>query len=251
MDLGLAGRGFLLTGASRGLGLATAQVMVDEGARVVIGARSYAGVQSAVSTLGGPPSAYGAVTDLAQAGAAETLVSDAARHLDQLDGALISVGRPAAGSILEVSEADLQSAVDAVLLGTIRVVRALVPSLAPGAVIGLVLSTAARQPKRRLGISGAIRPGLAMTAKALADELGPSGIRVLGLLPGSIRSDPHEHDASTAEARDRPAGTESIPLRRVGTPAEFGRVAAFMLSPAASFVTGVLVPVDGGSLRTL
>ena len=104
-----------------------------------------------------------------------------------------------------------------------------------------------------MAISNGLRPGLAMVAKTLADELGPRGIRVNGLLPGRIATDRvAELDAATGDPEAaRAAAIETIPLRRYGRPEEFGRVASFVLSPAAAFVSGVMLPVDGGMLRSL
>ena len=253
MDLGLGGRGYLLTGASRGLGFATARALVDDGARVVVSSRSADAVSAAVGELGGAPSAHGVAADLADPGAAERLVAEARERLDRLDGALISVGGPAPGTVLETVEADWRSGVESVLLGPLRLVRALVPHLDDGAAIAFVLSTSVRQPIGDLAISNGLRPGLAMTAKALADELGPRGIRVVGLMPGTIATDRlAAFEAASGDAAAVRARTEaSIPLRRVGRPEEFGRVAAFALSPAASYLTGSMIAVDGGVLRSL
>jgi 3-oxoacyl-[acyl-carrier protein] reductase len=142
--------------------------------------------------------------------------------------------------------------VESVLLGPLRLVRALIPHLAAGAVVGFVLSTSARSPLPGLAVSNGLRPGLAMTAKQLADELAPRGIRVVGLLPGTFATElvAEREDASGDPARARARAEADIPLGRVGEPAEFGRVAAFLLSPAASYVTGTTVAVDGGRLRT-
>jgi 3-oxoacyl-[acyl-carrier protein] reductase len=253
MDLGLGGRGYLLTGASRGLGFATARALVDDGARVLISSRSADAVGSSVEELGGAPAAFGAAADLADPHAAERLVADARERLGRVDGALISVGGPAPGTVLDVAEEHWRAAIDSVLLGSLRLVKALVPHLGEGAAIGFVLSTSARQPIGSLAISNGLRPGLAMTAKALADELGPRGIRVFGLLPGTIATDRiAEIEAASGDPAGARARTEfGIPLRRVGRPEEFGRVAAFALSPAASYVTGAMLPVDGGVLRSL
>ncbi|MCZ2860275.1 SDR family oxidoreductase [Blastococcus sp. VKM Ac-2987] len=253
MDLGLGGRGFLLTGASRGLGFATARALVDDGARVLVSSRSADGVGSAVDALGGEPAATGVAADLADPDAAERLVGEARTRLGQVDGALISVGGPKPGSVLDTPEDAWRTAVDSVLLGPLRLVRTLVPHLGDGAVIAFVLSISVRQPVGHLAISNGLRPGLAMTAKALADELGPRGIRVLGLLPGTIATDRiTEIEAASGDPAAMRARTEaSIPLRRVGRPEEFGRVAAFALSPAASFLNGTMIAVDGGATRAL
>ncbi len=250
MDLGLGGRGYLLTGASRGLGLATARALVGDGARVLVSSRSQESVDRAVAGLGN--GASGVAADLADPGAAELLVTTALERLGRVDGLLVSVGGPAPGSVLQTAEGDWRAAVDSVLLGPLRLLRALVPHLSGGAAIGMVLSTSVRQPIGHLAISNALRPGLAMTLKALADELGPRGIRVVGLMPGTIATDRiAEIEAASGDATAARARTEQgIPLRRVGDPDEFGRVAAFVLSPAASYVTGTMVAVDGGVLRT-
>ena len=253
MELGLGGRGYLLTGASRGLGFAAARALVDDGARVLISSRTRRSVNAAVIELGGAPQAHGMAADLADVDAAGHLAYAARTELGRVDGALISVGGPAPGSVLEVGEEHWRTAFESVLLGPLRLVKALVPQLSEGAAIGFVLSTSVRQPIPHLAISNGLRPGLAMTAKALADELGPRGIRVFGLLPGTIATDRvSEIEAASGDAAAMRARTESgIPLRRVGQPEEFGRVAAFLLSPAASYVTGAMIPVDGGVLRGL
>src|SRR4051794_19337779 len=153
MNLGLGGRGYLLTGASRGLGFATARALVDDGARVLVSSRSTDNVARAAEELGGEPNAFGSAADLADRDAAERLVTESLERLGRLDGALISVGGPAVGGVFDVSEDDWQTAVDSVLLGPIRLVKALVPHLEDGATIGFVLSGSARQPLEGLAIS--------------------------------------------------------------------------------------------------
>ncbi|SHN77553.1 3-oxoacyl-[acyl-carrier protein] reductase [Geodermatophilus obscurus] len=252
MDLGLGGRGYLVTGASRGLGFAAAQALVADGARVLLNARSAGAVDAAVAALGGPPAAHGLAADLTDADTADRLVAAARDRLGRVDGALLSVGGPGPGTVLDTAEGAWRDGVESVLLGPLRLVRALVPNLGEGAAIGFVLSTSARSPLPGLAVSNGLRPGLAMTAKQLADELAPRGIRVVGLLPGTFATElvVEREDASGDPARARADAEAAIPLGRVGAPAEFGRVAAFLLSPAASYVTGTSVVVDGGRLRT-
>jgi 3-oxoacyl-[acyl-carrier protein] reductase len=251
MDLGLGGRGYLVTGASRGLGFAAAQALVADGARVLVNSRSAGAVDAAVASLGGAPAAHGLAADLTDADAADRLVAAVRDRLGRVDGVLVSVGGPEPGTVLDTAEQAWRDGVESVLLGPLRLVRALLPHLGEGAAIGFVLSTSARQPLPGLAVSNGLRPGLAMTAKQLADELAPRGVRVVGLLPGTFATElVVEREAGSGDpAQARARAEADIPLGRVGDPAEFGRVAAFLLSPAASYVTGTTLAVDGGRLR--
>lgn len=253
MDLGLADRVYVLTGASRGLGLATAHALVADGARVVISARVPERVAEAVQALGGPERAIGLTADLTDPGTPERLVAAAREQFGRLDGALISVGGPPRGTAAQVTDEQWRESFETVFLGSVRAARTVAAALTEGGAIGLVLSTSTRGPVPGLGISNGLRPGLAGVAKDMADEYGPRGVRVVSLLPGRILTDRNrELFAATGDAeRARAEAEAAIPLGRVGDPAEFGRVAAFLLSPAASYLTGVTVPVDGGALRGL
>ncbi|MEU4236447.1 SDR family oxidoreductase [Actinoplanes sp. NPDC026619] len=253
MDLGLDGRVFILTGASRGLGFATAEVLVAEGARVVISSRSVEGVGLAVERLGGADRAEGVVADLTDAGTPAALVDLATSRWGRLDGGLVSVGGPERGTVASISDDQWRAAFETVFLGSIRAARTFAAAMPDGGAIGLVLSTSAKSPLTGLGLSNGLRPGLAMAAKDMADEFGPRGVRVLSLLPGRLLTDRNREmfaatdDPAAAEAK----ATAEVPLGRLGDPADFGRVAAFLLSPAAGYLTGITVPVDGGSLRAL
>jgi len=178
-------------------------------------------------------------------------VDAAQQAYGRLDGALISVGGPPPGPALGLSDEQWQSAFDSVFLGAVRLCRAVVEALpAEGGSIALVLSTSVKAPVSGLAASNGLRPGLAMLAKTMADELGPQGVRVNGLLPGRVATDRlAELDGPDPAVRTR--ADAMIPLRRSGLPEEFARVAAFVLSPAASYVTGVMLPVDGGITRAL
>ncbi|MFD9125698.1 SDR family oxidoreductase [Kitasatospora sp. NPDC059571] len=253
MDLGLQQKVYVVTGATRGLGLASARALVDEGAQVVVSGRTEESVAAAVRALGGAGQAHGVVADNAAPDTAARLVAAARERFGRLDGVLVSVGGPAAGPVASVADEVWRTAFESVFLGALRIARAAAEVLGDGGVIGFVLSASVREPIGGLGVSNGLRPGLAMAAKSLADELGPRGIRVVGLLPARIDTDRvRELDALSGDAEAaRARMSEAIPLRRYGTPEEFGRVAAFLLSPAASYLTGVMVPVDGGALRGL
>jgi 3-oxoacyl-[acyl-carrier protein] reductase len=247
MDLGLAGKTFLVTGGSRGLGRAGAEALVAEGANVVVSARTADAVERAATELG----CVGVAADLADPATPRQLVDAAMSSYGRLDGALLSVGGPPQGPALGLTDEQWRSAFDSVFLGAVRLARAVVDALPPeGGALAFVLSTSVKAPLAGLAASNGLRPGLAMLAKTMADELGPQGVRVNGLMPGRVRTDRIlELDGDDPEVPKRIAA--GIPLRRYGEPAEFGRVAAFLLSPAASYVTGAMVPVDGGAVRAL
>ncbi|HJD83749.1 SDR family oxidoreductase [Kitasatospora aureofaciens] len=253
MDLGLKNRAYVVTGATRGLGLATARELVAEGAHVLVSGRTQDAVDAAVTELAALGTAHGLVADNAGPDTADRLIAEANERFGRFDGILISVGGPQAGPVETTPESAWRDAFESVFLGALRLARTAAATLSSGGVIGFVLSSSVRQPIPGLGISNGLRPGLAMAAKSLADELGPRGIRVLGLLPGRIDTDRvRELDALAPDpAAARAEAGATIPLRRYGTPQEFGKVAAFLLSPAASYLTGVMVPVDGGALRSL
>ncbi|OIV38939.1 oxidoreductase [Mangrovactinospora gilvigrisea] len=249
MDLGLRDRVYVATGASRGLGLATAEALVADGARVVLSSRDAAAVERAAAGLGGPAHAVGVAADNADPAAAERLLAAARETYGRLDGVLVSVGGPPAGKLADLTDEQWHQGFEAVLLGAVRLARAAAAGLGEGGVIGFVLSGSVKEPLGGLDISNGLRPGLAMIAKSLSRELGPRGIRVVSLLPGRIETDRvKELDALSGDPEAAKArSSATIPLRRYGRPEEFGRAAAFLLSPAASYLTGVALPVDGGA----
>jgi 3-oxoacyl-[acyl-carrier protein] reductase len=247
MDLGLHGRVYLVTGGSKGLGFATASALVADGARVVLSSRSAANVEQAVDTLG--ENAVGVVGDNAEPDLADRLVQRATEAFGRVDGLLVSVGGPPPGGGMGTDDDTWSAAFSSVFLGTVRLIRRVAGELDSGGAIGLVLSTSVREPLENLAVSNGLRPGLAMLGKTLAGELGPRGVRVVSLLPGSFATDRGRQVYSTPEKLAQ--RTATIPLRRLGDPEEFGRFAAFALSPAASYLTGVAVSVDGGATHAL
>lgn len=246
MDLGLKDRVYVVTGATRGLGNAAARELVADGAKVVVTGRDEKRAADAAAELG--PNAVGVAVDNADAQAPARLIAAARDHFGGFDGILVSVGGPPPGFVADTTDEQWQASFESVFLGAVRLARAAAGELEAGGVIGFVLSGSVHEPIPGLTISNALRPGLAGFAKSLSDELGPRGIRVVGLLPARIDTDRvRELDGMSADPEATRAANESrIPLRRYGTSGEFGRVAAFLLSPAASYLTGIMVPVDGG-----
>ena len=273
MDLGLRDRVYLVTGGSRGLGFAAAQALVADGARVLLTAtrESTAAAAAARLTQDTAPGAAGAaawtVADNADPAAPGQLIAAARDRFDRLDGALISVGGSPGGTVAGTTDDAWRSAFESVFLGAVRLARVLAVDLSgerrngaatasltgTGGSIAFVLAASVRAPLPGLAISNGLFPGLAGVVKTLADEHGPSGIRINGLLPARIATDRvRQLDALLGDPDEvRARLSQSIPLRRYGEPAEFGRVAAFVLSPAASYLTGAMIPIDGGAIRSI
>jgi len=266
MDLGLRDRVYLVTGGSRGLGFAAAQALIREGANPVIASPHEATASAASrrlveSTTEGDNPTW-VVADNADSGAPDRLIAAARERYGRLDGALISVGGTPTGTVASTTDDEWRAAFESVFLGAVRLARALAVDLTgdvtglpagTGASLVFVLASSVRAPLPDLAISNGLFPGLAGVVKMLAGELGPAGVRVNGLLPVRIATDRVREIDSLAGDPDevRARQSEQIPLRRYGEPEEFGRVAAFLLSPAASYVTGAMIPVDGGAIRSI
>jgi 3-oxoacyl-[acyl-carrier protein] reductase len=251
MDLDLRDRVYIVTGGARGLGRATAECLVAEGARVVLSGRHEESLDTAVAELG--DTAIRVVADNADPETPGRLLAAARDTWGRVDGVLVSVGGPPKGPVTDITDEQWTAAFGTVFLGAVRLAREIGRALPHGGSVALVLSSSVRAPLPDMAISNGLRPGLAMVAKTLADELGPEGVRVNGLLPGRVATERvAELDAATDDPEAaREAAIRSIPLGRYGEPEEFGRAAAFLLSPAASFVSGTMLPVDGGMLRAL
>jgi 3-oxoacyl-[acyl-carrier protein] reductase len=253
MDLGLTDRVFVVTAASSGLGRAAATALVAEGAQVALVARRAEVLDEAVAEFGADR-AVSLAADLADPETAARACVLAKDTWGRLDGAMISVGGPQAGTVLGTSDEEWQQAYESVFLAALRLTREIVAAgTAADLAIAWVLSTSVKSPTPGLAASNGLRPGLGMLVKQLADELGPDGTRVVGLAPGRIETERVRHLDSLYPdpAAAREAARRSIPLGRYGTPEEFGRVATFLLSPAASYLTGCVIPVEGGALRSL
>ena len=254
MDLGLDGRRALVGGGASGIGNGIAEVLAAEGARVALVGRTAARVEAEATRLGGTA----VVADLSTPDGPAAAVDAAVAALGGLDLLVVNSGGPPGGTFDTLSEADWDSAIEGTLQSVLRLLRAALPHLREGRDPSILinLSSSARMPIPGLTTSNLIRPGLAGLIKSLTEELAP--IRINGLAPGRIST---ERIAWLDSRRAEVAGVTpeeigeraraTIPLGRYGGIAEIGRVAAFVLSPAASFVTGAIIPVDGGMIRSL
>lgn len=254
MDLRISDKTYIVTGATRGIGFASARELLREGAKVVVGGREADGLEAARRRLIGDGAPADRVAtcrvELADDSAPPAAIAAAVDTFGRLDGVVISGGGPPAGPATTATDDEWRASFETVFLGANRMALAAAAAFdGPGA-IAFVLSSSVHSPIAGLALSNGLRPGLAMLAKTLADELGPHGIRVVGIAPGRIATDrTAELDAKTPGRREQAERT--IPLRRYGEPEEVGRVAAFLVSPVASYLTGIVVSVDGGSGRSI
>lgn len=250
MDLGLTDKVFVVTAASSGLGLACATALAAEGAKLCLVARRQSVLDDLTGEFG--DGAIAVAGDLSDPDLPQKAVDAAVGAFGRIDGAVVSVGGPPKGSVLGTTEQQWSDAFGSVFLPALRVARAVVGAN-PAARLAFVLSSSVKVPISGLAISNGLRPGLAMLVKQLADEIAPQGGRAVGLMPGSIGTERLEYlySQSPDPAAAKAAAEAAIPMGRLGTPAEFGAVAAFALSDPASYVTGSMIAIDGGSLRTL
>ncbi len=254
MDLGLAGHRFLVGGASHGLGAAIARALAADGARIAGAARDRGALTEAIGEAAGVPIAV----DFSTPDGPATAVREAVAALGGLDGLVVNSGGPSTGTFDELDEAAWERAIAGTLLSSIRLIRAALPHLRDGRdpAIVIILSSSVREPIPGLVASNVLRPGLAGLIKSLVGEIPP--IRINGIAPGRFDTERIQvidgaratRTGMTIEAvRDETRAR--IPLGRYGDPDELGRVAAFLLSPVASYVNGVILAVDGGLVRSL
>lgn len=260
MDLGLLGAKVLVTAASQGLGAATARQFSREGALVVVNSRTLAGLQETAASINGETGnpVYTLAADVSDPTAAAKLVRNAADMLGGLDILVTNAGGTQPGSIDDLDIAAWETASRLTLLSAVSLVKAALPYLRQSkrAAILAIVSASAKQPSKNMTLTNSIRPAVVGLMKSLSQELAPDGIRANSILPGSI-STARQNDIMEARARknsttpeqERERAAADIPLARFGTPDEFANAAVFLCSPAAGFVTGVAMPIDGGRIR--
>lgn len=232
MDLGLSGRVALVTAASKGLGRASAQALVDEGASVAINSRDPERLRAAAEALGGDVLALPA--DLTDADAPRRLVDGTVERFGALHALVANAGGPPKGRAIDVDDDTLLAAIDANLLTSVRLVRAVLPHMrtAGWGRICLITSSAVKQPIPDLSASNTARTGLWGWAKTAAQDLIDDGITLNLICPGLHSTD-----------RVKELGYSG----RMGDPADFGRVVAFLCSQPAGFISGAALQVDGAS----
>jgi 3-oxoacyl-[acyl-carrier protein] reductase len=215
MDLGLQEKVFLVAMATSGFGLATAGMLLAEGACVVISSPARHSVDKAAARLGQLDRTVGIAADSADPAAADRLVTAALTRFGRLDGVLLSIGEPPAGPFTAVSDQQLRSSFESGFLSTVRLARTAAPVLPATGAISLVRSLPPGL-QRSVGVLSRLQSGLAIVVEMLAEELEPQGIRVNGMISG-----------------------------RCDTSDGFARAATFVLSPAASSLTGNVITING------
>ena len=246
MDFGLGGRTALVLGASSGLGLASAEALREEGANVVMLARREETLREQAERLGATavPGDVRERADLLRA------VETAVRTHGGLDVLVLNGGGPAAGTAQDTDEDAVRLAVELLLTPVVTLTRAALPHLRAGGQ-GRIISIASitvHEPVPNLALSNAVRPGVWGYLKTLADEVAADGVTVNAVAPGRIFT---ARTRALFGAQPPASEIETIPLRRYGTPRELGDVVCFLASRQASYLTGIVVPVDGGLARSL
>jgi 3-oxoacyl-[acyl-carrier protein] reductase len=252
MDLGLKNKTILVTAASRGLGYGAAKALVEEGAKVIICGRSEESLKNAITSLG-PNSQY-FVADVSKSEDIAELIDHVKQATPKLDGLFVNAGGPPPGTFSDLSDEHWKSAFELTLMSSVRLTRESLPLLRNSNSPSILYSTSisVKEPIQNLLLSNAIRPAIVGMMRTISDEIGPEGIRVNAICPGYVYT--KRVDELLAKSKEgissaKDAIEARIPLKRMGTPEEFGAVCAFLLSPKASYVHGALLLVDGGLYR--
>ena len=260
MDLGLKDKVALVAASSKGLGYGVARALAANGAKVSLCSRSADDVAAAAKAIADD---YGVETlasacDVRVAADIQAWVDRTAAAWGAIDCLLVNAGGPPAMTLGEADDDAFQAAFELTLLSSFRMIRLTIPHMTNGGSILTVTSSSIKEPSPRLGLSTVMRAGVAGMVKTLADELAGDGIRLNNLIPGRIDTDRvAQLDAVTSDKTGlsmdevKARAIASIPLGRYGTIDDFGAAGAFLLSPAASYITGATLRVDGGAMRSI
>lgn len=260
MDLGLQGKVMLVSAASKGLGFGIAQALAREGARVALCSRDQASAEAAAETIRAESGAevMAAACDVSDPASVMAWVDGVGARWGTVHGLLINAGGPPAGFFKELTDEQWLTAFNITLMSAVRLTRAALPYLREGGAILTITSSSVREPVERLALSTVMRSGVVGLVKTLSDELAGDGVRVNNLMPGRIDTERvAQLDAGASKRLGIPVeqvreqSISKIPLGRLGTIAEFGAAGAFLLSPAASYITGASLRVDGGMMRSI
>lgn len=260
MDLGIKDKVAMVAASSKGLGFGVAKALAENEAKVSMCSRTLEEVQASAEKLGGVTGTETLATacDVSKPEDIDTWVKATTEKWHNVDMLLVNAGGPPAAYFTELTDEQWQAAFDLTLMSTVRMIRAVLPHMQPGSAILTVTSSSIKEPIERLGLSTVMRAGVVGLVKTLANELADDGIRVNNLIPGRIDTDRvAQLDQGVAkrlgitpeEARER--SEQRIPMKRLGTVDEFGAAGAFLLSPAASYITGTSLVVDGGQMRSI
>lgn len=262
MDLGLEHKVAMVAAASQGLGYAIARALAAEGAKVSIAARKQDTISAAAGRIAAETHAevMGTVADVSSAESIELWYGATQKAFGGVDILVTNSGGPPAGPASGFDDAAWKNAFDTLVMGAVRTIRIVLPSMEArgGGSILMLTSSSIKNPIPNLGLSNVIRPSVSAMVKTFADEFAPKKIRVNQLVPGRIATERltylDEANAKRAgitleEQRKRSAA--AIPMGRYGDPAEFARAAAFLVSDAASYITGATLQVDGGAIRSI
>ena len=260
MDLGLYGKRALVTAASRGLGYAAAKGLAHEGVRVVINSRSTQRINASADTLRAETNAevIAVSGDVSDPSTPARIVEKAVEALGGLDILITNSGGPPAGNFEKFDDETWQQSIELIFLSHVRLIRAALPHLrkSDSASVLTVTSYSIKQPIPGLVLSNSIRSATAGLTKTLALELGGEGIRFNSILPAWTETERvYELMAHRARVNHSTVEDEMVkqakdsPLGRMGTPQEFANVAVFLVSPAASYITGLMLSIDGGMYK--
>jgi 3-oxoacyl-[acyl-carrier protein] reductase len=261
MDLGVKGKVAMVGGASRGLGLAVARLLLKEGAAVSMASSQSAQIHAAAQALKaetGSDAILPVEADLRSGDAIAAWFAATEKQFGGVDLLFVNTGGPPPGTALSFDDAGWQAAFELLLLSTVRMIRLAVPSMTARGGGSIVVSTSSsvKEPIANLALSNVLRASVAALAKTLSNELAGQGIRVNHLLPGRIDTDRvrqldlNRSKLAGVSVEQQRANTEkSIPLGRYGEPDEFAASAVFLLSPASAYTTGASLQVDGGMIR--